>query len=51
MISQNISRKVLGSVRNDISPSNMFATMVLFERFHQNSQAVLAAVSINGLTY
>ena len=25
--------------------------MVSFERFHQNCQAVLAAVSMNGLTY
>ena len=40
MISQNILRKVLGSVLNNISPSNIFATMVLFERFHQNRQAV-----------
>ena len=33
----------------NISPSNIFSTMLSFERFHQNCQAVLAAVSINGL--
>ena len=27
----------------------MFSTMLSFERFHQNDQAVLAAGSINGL--
>ena len=34
-ISQNISRKVLGSVLNDISPLNIFSTILLLERFHQ----------------
>ena len=33
----------------NISPSNIFLHMRLPARFHQNCQAVLAAVSINGL--
>ena len=49
MISQNISRRVLGKVLNNICPSNIFPTMLLFDRFHQNCKAVLAALSINGL--
>ena len=32
----------------NISPSNIISTVLLFERLHQNCQAVLA-VSINGL--
>ena len=33
----------------NISPSNIFPNWLLGKRFHQNHQAVLAAVSINGL--
>ena len=33
----------------DISPSNIFPNMLLDKRFHPNHQAVLAAMSINGL--
>ena len=40
MISQNISRRVVGSVLINISPSNIFPTMLLLERFHQACQAV-----------
>ena len=35
----------------NISPSNIFPNRLLGKRFHQHHQAVLAAVSINGLTY
>ena len=34
----------------NISPSNLSPNMLLNEGFHQNHQAVLAALSINGLT-
>ena len=34
----------------NISPSNIFPNMLLDERFHQNHQAVLGAMSINGLS-
>ena len=33
----------------NISPSNIFQNMLLDKRFHQNHQAVLAAMSIDGL--
>ena len=33
----------------NISPSNIFLTILLPASFHQNCQPVLAAVSINGL--
>ena len=33
----------------NISPSNIFPNMLLDKRFHQNYQAVLAALGINGL--
>ena len=33
----------------NISPSNISPNMGLDKRFHQNHQAVLAAMSINGL--
>ena len=29
---------------------NMFHILLLVERYHQNSQAVLAAAGVNGLT-
>ena len=35
----------------NIPPSNIFLTMPLPARFHQNCQAVFAAVSINGLIH
>ena len=35
----------------NISPSNIFRTILPRKRFVQNCQAVLAAVSINMLTY
>ena len=38
MIPQDIPRRVLGSVLNNIS--HMFLTMLSLERFHQNCQAV-----------
>ena len=50
-ILQNISRKVVGNVLINISPSNIFSNMLSFERFHQNCQAVLAVVSINELMF
>ena len=46
MISQNISRRVLGNVLNNISPSNIFPTMFLLERFYQNWQGIFG---ISGL--
>ena len=39
----------MGQDLNNISPSNIFQNMLLSERYHKNSQAVLAVVSINGL--
>ena len=50
MILQNIRRGVVGNVLINISPSNIFLTLPLSARYHQNWQAVLAAASINGLT-
>ena len=40
----------MGQVLNNISSSNIFQNMLLSERYHQNSQAVLAVVSFNGLS-
>ena len=34
----------------NISPSNIFPNRLLNKGFHQNHQAVLAAMSINGLS-
>ena len=38
---------------NDIlmnnSPSNIMQPLILFERYHQKCQAVLAAIGMNGL--
>ena len=36
MILQSILRRVVGYVLMNISPSNIFPTMLLFARFHQN---------------
>ena len=33
------------------SPSNIFSILPLLERYHQNSQAVLAAAGMNRLNY
>ena len=33
----------------DKSPSNIFQILLLLERYHQKSQAVLAATGMNGL--
>ena len=49
MIFKNISRRVVGNVLINISPSKVFLNMRSLQRFHQNCQADLAAVSINGL--
>ena len=49
MILQNILRRYVGDVQMNISPSNNFINMLSPQRFHQNRQADLAAVSINGL--
>ena len=46
IILQNISRRVLGSVLNNISPSNIFSTMLLLERFHQNCLAVFGRIKL-----
>ena len=48
-ILQNIWRRVVNIILNNIPPSNIFLTWLLPVRFYQNRQAVLAAVSINGL--
>ena len=34
----------------NISPSNIFCILHLFERYQRNGQVVLAATDINGLT-
>ena len=49
IILQNISRKVVGNVLNNISPSNIFPTLHLSESYRKSVRFVLAAVSINGL--
>ena len=49
IILQNIRRRVVGIVLINISPSNILPIMLYAARYHQNCQAVLAAVSINGL--
>ena len=43
MILQNISRGVVGSYLNNISPPDMFLTMLLFEGFHQICQAAFGS--------
>ena len=50
MILKNIWRSILGNVLNNIFPSNNFPHHFFSARFYRNCQAVLAAVSINGLT-
>ena len=40
MISQNIWRRVVGSSLRNISPSNIFPTILSSERSHQNCQAL-----------
>ena len=47
-ILKNIWRGVLCKVLIDISPSNIFPTLLSACIFHQKCQTVLAAVSING---
>ena len=49
MILQNISSRVVGNVLINISPSNIFSTMLLAAGLNKLYQAALAAVSINGL--
>ena len=49
MLLENIWRSFVGNVQMNISTSNIFPNMLLDKRFHQNYQAVLAALSINGL--
>ena len=49
MISENIWTSGIGSVLTNIFPSNIFSTMLFLKSFHQNCQAVLTAVNINGL--
>ena len=51
IILQNIWRRVVGNVLMNISPSNTFLTLLLPAIFHQNCQAVLAAVSIERLNH
>ena len=48
MILQHISRRVVGYVLINISPSNIFLIKLLPARFHQNVKLLLAAASING---
>ena len=47
----NISRRVVDSVLIDVFPSNIFQILLLLERYHQNCQAVLAAIGTNGLQH
>ena len=49
IILQNIWRRVVGSSRSNISLSNIFATLLLTWRFHQNCQTAFGIVCINGL--
>ena len=49
LILQNIWRRVVINILINISPSNIFLNMFLPAIFHQNCQAVLDVVSINGL--
>ena len=42
-------RGIVGNVLINISPINILPIMLYAARCHQNCQAVLAAVSINGL--
>ena len=49
MLLENIWKRPVGNVQMNISISNIFPNMLLDNRFHQNYQAVLAALSINGL--
>ena len=46
---QNIRRRVVDTVLMNNSPSNIFYTLLLFERYHRTCMAVLAATDINGL--
>ena len=46
LLLQDISTIVVGDVMNDISPSNIFRTMILHKRFHQNVRLLLAAAII-----
>ena len=49
-ILQNIWREVVGSFPINISPSNIFRTMLLPKRCHQICKALLATPSINRLS-
>ena len=51
MLLENIWRRVVGNILMNISTSNISWNMLLAKRFHQNNQAVSAAVSINGLRF
>ena len=46
---KNTWRRVVDNVQINISPSNIFPNRLLAERFHQNSQVVMAAMDNNGL--
>ena len=48
MILQNIQRKVVDIVMNNIFPLNIFLNMLSPERFHQNGQLLLAAQALMG---
>ena len=50
-ILQNISRRVVDNVLINITPSKFFLDMISLQRFNENCQADLAAVSINVLIY
>ena len=51
MISLYISRRVVGYVLYNISPSNNFQSLLSLGRFTQIARLLLAALSVNGLTY
>ena len=51
MILQNISRRVVGNVLINISPSDILPILLKPERFRQKCHADLTAVSIKGLRY
>ena len=50
IFSQNVRKKVVCCVIINISPTNIFPTLLLYGRFYQNVRLFLAAVSNNELS-
>ena len=49
MLSQNIWKRVVGYVQDNIPPSNILQTLLYPARFYQNGQPDVAAWSIDEL--